>query len=151
MLKIAHRGNLVGPSPRENHPFYIEEAIYAGFDVEVDVRLINKELWLGHDKPQYLTSKSFLDRYKNSLWIHCKNLEALEYFSNLQEDYIYFWHEEDSYALTSNNLIWTYPGKPVTEKSILVLKGRETLQSSSTPFGICSDYVKTIGHQPIDY
>jgi hypothetical protein len=144
MLKISHRGNLSGPSPRENHPFYIEEAIFAGFDVEVDIYLVDNQLWLGHDKPQYLTSKTFIDRYKDSLWIHCKNLEALEYFVNLKENYKYFWHEEDSYTLTSNGLIWTYPGKPITDKSIIVLKGQDVAPSYQVAFGICSDYVKNI-------
>jgi hypothetical protein len=144
MLKISHRGNLNGPSPRENHPTYIEEAIYAGFDVEVDIRLVNKQLWLGHDEPQYMTSKTFLDRYKDSLWIHCKDLASLEYFVDLKQDYKYFWHEEDSYTLTSNGLIWTYPGKSVTQKSILVLSGKETPPNPTTVFGICSDYVRII-------
>jgi hypothetical protein len=144
MLKIAHRGNISGPSPRENHPLYIEEAIYAGFDVELDIRLIDSQLWLGHDEPKYLTSKTFLDRYKDSLWIHCKNLEALEYFVNLKQDYKYFWHEKDSYTLTSNGLIWTYPGKAVTDKSIIVLSGQEPIPTSSVVFGVCSDYVKVL-------
>jgi hypothetical protein len=144
MLKISHRGNLSGPSPRENHPFYIEEAIFAGFDVEIDIRLIDNELFLGHDEPQYLTSKTFLNRYKDNLWIHCKNLAALEYFVNLQEGFKYFWHEEDSYTLTSNGLIWTYPGKPITDKSILVIKGQDVEPSYQVAFGICSDYVKNI-------
>jgi hypothetical protein len=144
MLKIAHRGNLNGPSSRENHPTYIEEAIYAGFDVEVDVRLIDNQLWLGHDEPQYLTSKTFLDRYKNSLWVHCKNLGALEYFVNLGQDYKYFWHENDDYTLTSNGLIWTYPGKMITDKSILVIQDSTFLNEHNNAFGICSDYVKRL-------
>jgi hypothetical protein len=144
MLKISHRGNLKGPSSRENHPTYIEEAVYAGFEVEVDIRLIDNQLWLGHDEAQYLTSKTFLDRYKNSLWVHCKNLEALEYFVGLKQDYKYFWHEEDSYTLTSNGLIWTYPGKPITNKSILVINGQEPLPDPTKVFGICSDYVKIL-------
>jgi hypothetical protein len=141
MLKIAHRGNTKGPSPRENHPLYIEEAIYLGFDVEIDVRLIDNQLWLGHDEPQYPTSQNFIDRYKDSLWIHCKNLEALEYFVNLKKDYKYFWHEEDSYTLTSNGLIWTYPKKPITNKSIIVLQDNSLIHSYKNAFGICSDYV----------
>jgi hypothetical protein len=144
MLKISHRGNLNGPSPRENHPTYIEEAIYAGFDVEIDVWFIDKYLWLGHDEPQYMTSKTFIDRYKESLWIHCKNLAALEYFVNLKKDYKYFWHEKDSYTLTSNGLIWTYPGKPVTGKSIIVISGQDPDRDAIGAFGICSDYVKTM-------
>jgi len=68
----------------------------------------------------------------------------LEYFVNLKEDFKYFWHEEDSYTLTSNGLIWTYPGKPVTDRSIIVLKDQEPLPDLDTVFGICSDYVKNI-------
>ena len=147
MLKIAHRGNTAGPSSRENHPLYIEEAIYLGFDVEVDIWLVDGNLWLGHNKPQYMTSKTFLDRYKNSLWIHCKNLTALEFFVNLKQDYKYFWHEEDSYTLTSNGLIWTYPGKIITDQSILVVQDNIFLEEYSNAFGICSDYVK---HFPQD-
>jgi hypothetical protein len=141
MLKIAHRGNTNGPSPRENHPFYIEEAISRGFDVEVDVWVVDKNLWLGHDKPQYMTSKTFLDRYKNKLWIHCKNLAALEYFVKLKTEYKHFWHENDDHTLTSNGLIWTYPGKPATDQSILVIKDLVLPADYMNAFGICSDYV----------
>jgi hypothetical protein len=144
MLKIAHRGNTRGPSSRENHPTYIEEAISLGFDVEVDIWLVDKYLWLGHDKPQYMTSKTFLDRYKDRLWVHCKNLKALEYFVKLKKDYKYFWHEEDSYTLTSNGLIWTYPGKPVTDQSIIVIQDNNFLKKYHNAFGICSDYASLI-------
>ena len=145
MILISHRGNINGKfESYENEPMYIDKAISQGFNVEIDIWLIDGILFLGHDKPQYLTSKTFVDRYKDSLWIHCKNLEALEYFVNLKENYKYFWHEEDSYTLTSNGLIWTYPGKPITDKSILVLKDQEAVPSPCVAFGICSDYVKTI-------
>jgi hypothetical protein len=144
MLKISHRGNTNGPSPRENHPFYIEEAIAQGFDVEVDVWISEDNFWLGHDKPQYMTSKTFLDRYKDKLWIHCKNLTALEYFVRLKEEYKYFWHENDDHTLTSNGLIWTYPGKSVTDKSIIVIKDDNVLPEHTKAFGVCSDYVKHI-------
>jgi hypothetical protein len=144
MLKIAHRGNTKGPSSRENHPLYIEEAMYLGFDVEVDVWLLENNLWLGHDKPQYMTSKTFLDRYKDKLWVHCKNLAALEYFVKLKEDYKYFWHDNDDYTLTSNGLIWTYPGKPATDCSILVIQDNSFSNEHLNAFGICSDYVSLI-------
>jgi hypothetical protein len=144
MIKIAHRGNVSGPSSRENHPLYIEEAIYLGFDAEVDVWIVNKNIWLGHEKPQHMISKTFLNRYKNSLWIHCKNLAALEYFVKIEEGYKYFWHDSDDYTLTSNGLIWTYPGKTVTDKSIIVIKDQSFLPEYINAFGICSDYVKHI-------
>ena len=40
MKLISHRGNLNGRIPeRENHPDYIDEAIEAGYDVEIDIWL----------------------------------------------------------------------------------------------------------------
>ena len=52
MILISHRGNLNGKMPQnENHPDYIDEAIHAGYDVEVDVWMIDNELFLGHDEP----------------------------------------------------------------------------------------------------
>ena len=54
MIKIAHRGNLFGRIPeRENSPEYIQEALAAGYDVEVDVWFEEGKLFLGHAKPQY--------------------------------------------------------------------------------------------------
>ena len=61
MIFISHRGNLDGLNPdRENSPEYIDEAIKLGFDVEIDVRTKDGELWLGHDEPQYKVSEMWL-------------------------------------------------------------------------------------------
>ena len=97
MLLISHRGNIDGKQPnRENHPDYIEEALNRRFDVEVDVWYIDETLWLGHDEPQYeVNFKWFFDR-AHQLWIHCKNVEAVQYFlSNDSQAQIFnfFWHE----------------------------------------------------------
>ena len=46
MKIISHRGNIRGPVPgRENAPSYIDCAIGNGYDVEIDVRSVNGELW----------------------------------------------------------------------------------------------------------
>ena len=51
---IRDSGNIRGPVPgRENAPSYIDCALGNGYDVEIDVRVVDGELWLGHDKPQY--------------------------------------------------------------------------------------------------
>ena len=55
---IAHRGNTEGPSGMENHPDHIAKALDQGYDVEVDVRIIDGEMFLGHDKPQYEVSQN---------------------------------------------------------------------------------------------
>jgi hypothetical protein len=143
MLKIAHRGNINGPIKNlENHPVYLMNAISLGYDVEVDLWLMGKNLWFGHDEPQYLVNKSVLLGIQKNAWFHCKNVQALEYMVKLSGDFKYFWHQEDDYTLTSNGMIWTYPGKTITDKSILVLKDKEALPDSCTVFGVCSDYVK---------
>lgn len=146
MRLIAHRGNIDGPNPiKENSIDYIEEAIAKGFDVEVDLRHEDYYFYLGHDEPQYYVSMSWLVKYKDVLWIHCKNREALEKVSSSPIEFNYFWHETDSYTLTSKNYIWTYPGKTYTSNSIIVMP--ETIPEFDFSklivyncFGVCTDY-----------
>ena len=77
MKAISHRGNIKGPVPdKENRPSYIDCAIGNGYDVEIDVRSIDGELWLGHDEPQYKVEHKWLWIRRKNLWIHCKNLQA---------------------------------------------------------------------------
>ena len=111
MKLIAHRGNINGPDiQNENKPEYIKTAIVLGYDCEIDVRLINNELYLGHDEPTYKINIDFLITNKDSLWIHCKNITALGFLSEYK-NYVfnYFWHQTDDYVITSNEFIWTYP------------------------------------------
>jgi hypothetical protein len=65
MFIISHRGNLQGPDlNQENKPEYIDEALSKGFDVEVDVRFLNKSVFLGHDDAQYLVNLNWLNERK---------------------------------------------------------------------------------------
>ena len=59
MKIISHRGNLNGPRERtskqqENNPDIIDFVIKKGYDVEIDIRQINNNLFLGHDVPNYI-------------------------------------------------------------------------------------------------
>lgn len=141
MILISHRGNINGKSELgENEPTYIDLAISKGFDVEIDVWLINDQLYLGHDNPQYKTDfKWFSDRF-DKLWIHCKNIEAVLYFKECGRDANYFWHEEDTLTLTSKNHLWVYPGKQPVRNSIAVMP---EIHNDSIEFcvGICSDFI----------
>ena len=104
MYLIAHRGNINGITELENQPSYIDNAIQEGFDVEVDVWVIDDVLYLGHDKPQYKVEfRWFRDRI-NKLWVHCKNAEAMLFFNRDGYKFNYFWHEEDMLTLTSKNI-----------------------------------------------
>ena len=139
MIFISHRGNISGPKPeRENSLSYIEEALDLGFDVEIDIWARN-QLWLGHDKPETPCPMKFLIKNFNHLWIHCKNLEALDILSEFKL-LNYFWHETDDFTLTSKNFVWTYPGKRVSNKSVLVVDDARNYGGPPC-FGLCSDYL----------
>lgn len=146
MILIAHRGNTEGPKPDfENNPVYIENAISEGYDVEIDLRMHNGKLYLGHDEPQYEIGPGFL--FKSSLWIHCKDRKALEFM--VTENFCnFFWHDTDNYTMTSKGFVWAYPGKhPVANKCIMVMPELfwklEDIPLFNT-YGVCSDYVKLL-------
>lgn len=139
MILISHRGNLSGPDPeKENRLDYIQSALDQGYDVEIDV-WASKKIWLGHDGPQYECPMNFLVKNFRKLWIHCKNIDSLEILTEVKMLNI-FWHEEDDYTLTSKNFIWTYPGKQVCNKSVLVVDDA-TNYAGPPCFGLCSDYL----------
>lgn len=144
MILISHRGNIDGKTERENHPSYIDEAIEAGYDVEIDIWAIEGTFHLGHDEPQYGITQHWLNERKDKLWIHCKNTEAVEWFNELESvgsDFNYFWHQEDDVTLTSMNFIWAYPGKQPIRKSIAVMPELNNDDVSECK-GICSDIIK---------
>ena len=146
MKYIAHRGNTNGKfESYENEPNYIDKAINEGFDVEVDVWYIKTgqygwQLFLGHDKPQYgVDFRWFRDRLTR-LWIHCKNIEAVELFSEPGYEFNFFWHEDDTLTLTSHKYIWAYPGKQPIKNSIAVMPEIHD-ESIEGCLGVCSDQV----------
>lgn len=142
IVLIAHRGNIFGPNKDlENKPQYVTEALNFGYDVEIDLWFnpVSNELSLGHDEPTYACSKAFISQKK--VWIHCKNISALEYCKKHDIENPYFWHQEDDVTLTSNGLFWTYPGKPLTPHSIAVMPETAPFKSIGICQAICSDYV----------
>jgi hypothetical protein len=142
MLLIANRANLHGPNPEtENAPSTIEEVIQQCYNCEVDVRYIDKNLYLGHDEPQYLVTIDFLLKYADFLWIHCKNIEALDYLLDYKQLRV-FWQQEDSYTLTSNGYIWGYPGQKSTKITVISMPEWHDFTTITTnSFAVCSDYI----------
>ncbi len=144
MILIAHRGLINGPDKNlENNPSQIELALNAGFEIELDLWMTDTGLFLGHDEPQYQVDRDFLDQDK--LWIHAKNLAALIWLTTT--DLNYFWHQNDDYIITSHHFIWTFPGNPLSPRSISVMPelADPTLEKiDKTCYGICSDYVAKI-------
>ena len=143
MILISHRGNINGKlESYENEPNYIDLAISKGYEVEVDVWYVDGVLYLGHDKPQYdVDFRWFRDRI-TKLWIHCKNIEALNYFKNCGYELNYFWHQEDDVTITSSGYFWTYPGKKLTKNSIAVMPETKEFENIEIASGICSDYIE---------
>ena len=142
MIKISHRANLRGSSDDKNsNPVDAVLAISKGYDVELDIWMNEKGMFLGHDEPTYEIDETFIEDMKENVWFHCKNIEALGYFVNNMPDAKFFWHENDSYTLTSNGYIWTYPGQTVTNKSIIVLTEPMDLNLFRNAYGVCTDYL----------
>jgi hypothetical protein len=143
MVLISHRGNINGPfESSENKPTYINRAISKGYDVEIDVWYIDGILFLGHDKPDYsIDFRWFRDRIEK-LWIHCKNIDALNYFKNCGYELNYFWHQVDDVTITSKGYFWTYPGKKLTNNSIAVMPEIKEFIDIEISFGICSDNIE---------
>lgn len=144
MQIIAHRGLIDGPNKdQENRPETIQLAIESGFDVEVDLSLVNGEWFLGHDIPQYLVDTSWIISISQRSWFHCKNAEALLWLVNNPIGVTFFWHDSDHYTLTSNGYVWAYPGSKVEGNSILVLPERvmsiHEIKNVDC-YGVCTDF-----------
>ena len=146
---ISHRGNIDGPSDQENHPKQIIKCIKMGYDVEIDIRYVNYNLYLGHDKPTYPIDSFFLKKYSDYLWIHCKDLSSLHFCLSQKNKLNFFWHDKDCHTLTSKKYIWSYPGQDITDRSICVLPEQcknIVINQQFNGYGICSDHIKYFYH-----
>tara|TARA_B100000965_G_C19515788_1_gene724160 strand:+ start:650 stop:1117 length:468 start_codon:yes stop_codon:yes gene_type:complete len=149
MKIIAHRANLYGPDPeKENTLNRINECINLGFDVEIDLWLKNNTFFLGHDEAQNEIDLEQILSLSNKIWIHCKNIQVLENFLNQPygRQLNFFWHQKDSYTLTSQGFIWAYPGSKLSFHSIFVMpewiieKSNLFSLSNHNISGVCSDF-----------
>jgi len=136
MIPISHRGNLEGPSNLENHPDQIQKVLRLGFDCEIDLWREDSKWYLGHDYPEHQVSLNFFCKPK--LWIHAKNLAALE---SIPKYLNFFWHEADDFTLTSKHFIWTSYGKEVTDRSVIVDFNKNWSTMNYNCYGVCSDYM----------
>jgi hypothetical protein len=142
MIKIAHRGNYHGiDRARENTIAYIEEAIVAGYDVEIDVWLLEKKWYLGHDMPGEEIPLSFMERPQ--IWTHAKDLQGYVSLYNNPKVHT-FWHNLDEFVFTSKGIKWASPGVR-TYDGIMVLPERvrdtwpQIIARHHKPLGVCSD------------
>jgi glycerophosphoryl diester phosphodiesterase len=149
MKLIAHRALTTGKNQEdENKPHAIDRCIVQGFDVEIDVWLINGELFLGHDRDTILKiSIDFLLKRSQYLWVHCKNFEAFDFMYQYRASVNYFWHTADDYTLTSKGYPWIFPGKELLTNGIVVMPEYFMDYNKAHLLdvaGICSDYIQII-------
>lgn len=145
MIKIAHRGNINGPiEGRENSPDYLLEAILQGYDVEVDLWMVDEQPYFGHDEPKYLVSQADFIRIAEKAWFHCKNVEAMAFLAKFAQYLRYFWHQDDDYALVSDGTIWTNTNSATVASSVLVDIDLTSSFGYGNIYGVCSDYVGRI-------
>lgn len=143
MKPISHRGNLNGKIPeRENTIDYIDEALAAGYDVEIDVHYKDDRLWLGHDGPDgHLPAKWIADN-ASRLWIHCKDLESISFLRYFGSSLNYFGHNEDPFVLTSQGYFFCLPSDDLNENCVLVMPEyfNFTPKPSNKAFAVLTDY-----------
>lgn len=145
MRLISHRGNISGPSPLvENTHGFIQAAIDDGYDVEIDVRLINGSLYLGHDNPEHPVELTWLMDRKHNLWIHTKNFGALDFL--LGKGLKVFYHQLEKHTVIGNtNVIWSHDLSEASERSIIPLISLDDVllnkNLSMRFYGVCSDHI----------
>lgn len=139
LILISHRGNLNGPDDSmENKLNAIKNALIKGFHVEIDMWLIDGELYLGHDCPDEKIHTDFIRENQDRLWIHAKNHEVFEYLR--LEGFRVFWHQEDDFVITTYGDIWAYPGKCNLKNRVEVINGKLDKKEIPNIRGICTDY-----------
>jgi hypothetical protein len=139
---ILHRGLMNGPDPeKENKEELLWKRLAEGWDIEVDVWLVDGSLWLGHDKPTDLLQDVRLLESHHT-WIHCKNIPMLQYMTEKKPGGPFFSHDTDNAVLTSNGYIWCYPGFQAGRQSIVVMPERvpDMKVDMALIGGVCSDY-----------
>ena len=158
MILISHAGNRYGPDPsQENDPVYIQQALYEGFHVKIDLwvlwirsddedddegRCPTPHLFLGSNAPQYDIDPSFL--HQDRVWIQCKNKDALSFCLQHQIPNPFFYHDVDDYTLTSQGQIWTAPGVPLIPASSIANMPEiepHPIHPFQQAIGVCSDHV----------
>ena len=150
MILISHRGNVNGVNlNHENTLPYIDKAISAGYEVEIDLRTFVGDLWLGHDQPQYRVSLDWLQNKKDKLWIHCKDLESCKTLLGYDSSFKLFCHQSDEFTLTSNGKIWLHDlTQTVDSYTIIPLLDKNEVETykniAPQAYGVCSDYINLL-------
>lgn len=138
MKLIAHRGNIRGPSPRENTVSHLLEALSMGYDVEVDVRTENGTAYFGHDSP----SEPWYDfsDFPGMVWYHAKDLGAVRFLA--EGGHHFFWQTDEPVSFTSRGYVWVNVGNGYFgPKTVQVMPELVNESINTSAYAVCSDYV----------
>ena len=143
---IAHRGRIENSKYQDNTLEAIKESLDKGLSVEIDLMKINERFYLGHDNPNFEIQLSEIDYDK--VYIHMKTPHIID---TIKADF--FFIENDSYALTKKNKIWTnYNNKEYNQDSIMcsaeLVGGNFNMNKifswAKKAHGICTDFPLTV-------
>lgn len=142
-MLIAHRGNMHGPCPKwENSLWYIEGAIEAGFQVEIDIRYVNGQFYSGHDIPKYKLPMSVLKLLRPFAWFHLKDGFTATIFAEMFPNFAYFYQDEDCVTVTSTGYIWCNSSNNLfSSRSIILQPEPQKNRKIKMCAGICSDFI----------
>lgn len=151
---IAHRGNFAGQQPQLENSFdYLKRAIDLGYDVEIDARIVNNKMWLGHDEPKYeLNYEQYMYLLTHrEVWWHSKDYNTLTNLVNRGPWMKVFAHESDTYGLVNGGYIWTCDTTiTLSEQNHTVfmiigdISPHEDILKEGRVFGMCSDDFKGV-------
>jgi len=146
MRVISHRGNVFGPGSqceRKN----IERAYELGYDVELDVWIVNEQFYVGHDEPLYELPLEWIDSaMADRTWFHAKNIFAYNALKGLGVRT--FMHADESWA-PIGALQWHHPrlNDSITFKEndvVLDVNGHARIDiervRKTPPYAICTDW-----------
>lgn len=155
MILISHRGNLSGKDfKRENSQPYIQEAIDAGYHVEIDILHNDGEFLHGHEwgGTKGKVDPKFLVKNHKNLLIHCKDRESILFCDKISAQLNYFYHERDDFVFSS--YMWMIAHSRVADLiafnndkfldgSICMLPEKYGLSKESVKncAGVCSDII----------
>lgn len=146
MILISHRGNISGKNyKRENSQDYIQEALDAGYHVEMDILHHGGEFLHGHEwgGTKGNVDPHFLSVNCQKLLIHCKDRESVLFCaaSNLSP-LNYFYHDRDDFAISS--YMWLIAHSKVAD--LIAFNNDKNLDGSicmlPEKFGISKDVLK---------
>jgi len=142
MIKIAHRGNFEGGNtPTENTIAQIDLAIAEGYDVKIDVWLLNDKWYLGYNLPQEEIDLAFMER--PTIWTHCRDLKGyVSLYHNPKVNAL--WHSSDDFTFTSKGIKWAASGIRTTDGIMTFPHYEADLEDEINfgiiqPLGVCSD------------